>query len=82
MEKFANNKSGGHNAKYNGANNFLPPVKQKNRIFFANVLVVGIIKKSNRDLGAPFISLSLVVGQVITVICVEKTQRGHRFTSR
>lgn len=62
MEKFANNKSCGHNAKYDGANNFLPPVKQKNRIFFANVLVVRIIKKSNRDLGATFVSLSLVVG--------------------
>lgn len=62
MEKFAYNKSCGHNAKYNGANNFLPPVKQKNRIFFANVLVIRLIKKSNSDLSATFISLSLVVG--------------------
>lgn len=62
MEKFAHDESCGHNAKYNGANNFLPPVKQKNRIFFANVLIISIIKKSNSDLGATFISLSLVVG--------------------
>lgn len=61
MEKFAYNKSCGHNAKYNGANNFFPPVKQKNRIFFANVLVIRVIKKPNGDLGATFISLSLVV---------------------
>lgn len=62
MEEFAYDESCGHNAKYNGANNFFPPVKEKNRIFFANVLVISIIKKSNGDLGATFISLSLVVG--------------------
>lgn len=62
MEEFAYDESCGHNAKYNGANNFFPPVKEKNRIFFANVLVICIIKKSNSDLGATFISLSLVVG--------------------
>jgi len=62
MEKFAYDKSCGHYTKYNGANNFFPPVKQKNRIFFANVLVTCIIKKSNSDLGATFISLSLVIG--------------------
>lgn len=62
MEEFAHNKCRGHDTKYNGANNFLPPVEQKNRILFANVLVIGVIKKSNRDLVATFISLPLVVG--------------------
>lgn len=62
MEEFAYDESRGHNAKYDGANDFLPPVKQKNRIFFANVLVIHIIKKSDGDLGAPFTSFSFVVG--------------------
>lgn len=62
MEKFAYNKGCGHNAKYNGANDFFPPVKQKNRIFFANIFVIHIIKKSNSDLGATFTSVSFVVG--------------------
>lgn len=62
MEELAYDKSRGYDTKYNGANNFFPPVKQKNRILFANVLVICVIKKSNRDLVATFISLSLVVG--------------------
>lgn len=62
MEEFAHNKGGGHDTEHNGANNFLPPVKQEDRILLANALVIGVIKKPNRDLVATFISLPLVVG--------------------
>lgn len=62
MEEFAHNKGCGHDTKHNGANNFLPPVEQKNRILFANVLVIRVIEKPHRDLVATFISLPLVVG--------------------
>lgn len=62
MEEFAHNEGGGHDTEQNGANNLLPPVQQQNRILFADVLVTRVVKKSNRDLVAALVSLSLVVG--------------------
>lgn len=69
MEKPAHYKGCSYNAKQYRSKYFLPPVQEEDRVLLADALaVVWALQESDCDLCAPFIPLSLVIWQIVTIV--------------
>lgn len=69
MEKSAHNKGCGYDAKQYRSKYFLPPVQKEDGVLLADALaIVWVLQESDCDLCAPFIPLSLVIWQIVTIV--------------